>query len=303
MAKKISAKAVLKDIHAGMHQTALMAKYELSPRQLQSLFKKLIDAGLLEPPEHPEPDHAGSSRTDTIAICPGCQTPLSELDDECPKCGLVISKLAEPAGGLGATTGKAAAEVPSALSFTYQPMQTFFYSNIIAGIVLVLGLVGGYFFYQSYEHFKAYHRVMLDLRPLLTSLSQRKVVEWSATSERLNQGLVTWKPVLAKAHPELYQAVKTLAGNADTLVQLEDELQSVIAQATEEAKTRVEQPFGESLEADPEGDIAENETETRSPAVDSRQNAGKRIHEIRTRMDNLRRSAGSLATLILRDLV
>jgi hypothetical protein len=65
----------------------------------------------------------------------------------------------------------------------------------------------------------------------------------------------------------------------------------------------VEQPFGESLEADPEGDIAENETETRSPAVDSRQNAGKRIHEIRTRMDNLRRSAGSLATLILRDLV
>lgn len=45
----INAKAVLKDIKSGMTKADLMEKYKLSPKGLESLYKKLIAAGLLKP--------------------------------------------------------------------------------------------------------------------------------------------------------------------------------------------------------------------------------------------------------------
>ena len=49
MAKKtINAKEILADIKAGMDNAALMEKYQLSEKGLQSLFKKLTDAGVLK---------------------------------------------------------------------------------------------------------------------------------------------------------------------------------------------------------------------------------------------------------------
>jgi hypothetical protein len=46
--KVIRAKLVLEDIRSGMNDWELMAKYKLSSKGLQSLFKKLGDAGLLK---------------------------------------------------------------------------------------------------------------------------------------------------------------------------------------------------------------------------------------------------------------
>jgi Mor family transcriptional regulator len=49
MGKKIvSAREILKDIKAGMDDAALMEKYRLSEKGLQSVFKKLTDAGALK---------------------------------------------------------------------------------------------------------------------------------------------------------------------------------------------------------------------------------------------------------------
>jgi hypothetical protein len=49
MAKRtINAKGILADIKAGMDDSILMARYQLSDKGLQSLFKKLADAGLLK---------------------------------------------------------------------------------------------------------------------------------------------------------------------------------------------------------------------------------------------------------------
>jgi hypothetical protein len=46
--KTINAKEILTDLKAGMDNTALMEKYGLSEKGLQSLFKKLTDAGVLK---------------------------------------------------------------------------------------------------------------------------------------------------------------------------------------------------------------------------------------------------------------
>ncbi len=48
---KINAKQFLVDIWSGMEDEALMMKYNLLPRHLQSAFRKIIDAGLITPLE------------------------------------------------------------------------------------------------------------------------------------------------------------------------------------------------------------------------------------------------------------
>ena len=46
--RTINAKEILADIKAGMDDSALIEKCALSEKGLQSLFKKLTDAGLLK---------------------------------------------------------------------------------------------------------------------------------------------------------------------------------------------------------------------------------------------------------------
>jgi uncharacterized protein (DUF433 family) len=48
---KIKSGDVVKDIRAGLDNEELKEKYQLSPRQLQSLFRKIIDAKLMSPLE------------------------------------------------------------------------------------------------------------------------------------------------------------------------------------------------------------------------------------------------------------
>jgi DNA-binding MarR family transcriptional regulator len=48
---KISASQVLNDIRAGMDDQSLMEKYHITYRQLQTLFRKIIQAGYVKPLE------------------------------------------------------------------------------------------------------------------------------------------------------------------------------------------------------------------------------------------------------------
>ncbi|MBM3298771.1 MAG: hypothetical protein FJY85_02310 [Deltaproteobacteria bacterium] len=52
---KISASAIIEDIRAGMGDAQLMAKYRLLQRGLESLYRRLHQAGLLERPERRAP--------------------------------------------------------------------------------------------------------------------------------------------------------------------------------------------------------------------------------------------------------
>ncbi len=79
---KISAKQVLADINAGMSNAALMEKYGISPKGLEALFKKLVDAGLLKeesrmqkpagPKQEPvaHSDHAPVRKIESAAVRP-----------------------------------------------------------------------------------------------------------------------------------------------------------------------------------------------------------------------------------------
>ncbi len=48
---RISANEVLTDLRSGMEDDALMAKYNLNFRQLQRLFRKMIQGGFVSPIE------------------------------------------------------------------------------------------------------------------------------------------------------------------------------------------------------------------------------------------------------------
>jgi hypothetical protein len=48
---KVNAKQLLVDIWSGMDDEALMVKYNLLPRHLQSAFRQMINAGLITPLE------------------------------------------------------------------------------------------------------------------------------------------------------------------------------------------------------------------------------------------------------------
>lgn len=89
--KTVQVKQVLADIRAGMHDNALMQKYELSPGQLKSLMQKLEDAGLVKKPvEELVPEKP--SYYDTVFTCPACGLNAPEEFDECPRCGVVPAK-------------------------------------------------------------------------------------------------------------------------------------------------------------------------------------------------------------------
>lgn len=64
--RKLDAQQVLDDIEAGMDDHGLMQKYNLSAKGLSSLFQKLINAGVLEPPEHSQKTRPSINAKDAV---------------------------------------------------------------------------------------------------------------------------------------------------------------------------------------------------------------------------------------------
>ena len=62
--RKISATEFVDDIRRGMPQVAIMEKYALSSRGLVSAYRKLVDAGILQPEEVP----TGLERDDEVEV-------------------------------------------------------------------------------------------------------------------------------------------------------------------------------------------------------------------------------------------
>jgi hypothetical protein len=92
--KKIDAKTALVDIRSGMPDDELMSKYGISSSGLQSLFHKLMRAGLITQRELDD-RFPLSDRTVTVSLykCPGCGLPQFEAFDECPQCGIIVAKV------------------------------------------------------------------------------------------------------------------------------------------------------------------------------------------------------------------
>jgi len=81
---KISAKDFVKDIRLGLSDDELKRKYNISDSALHAFFKKLIAASIISEKE--------IENRSILFKCPKCGHPSVQAFQECPKCGIVISK-------------------------------------------------------------------------------------------------------------------------------------------------------------------------------------------------------------------
>ncbi len=88
-ARKISAKAIMIDLKAGMSDTELMEKYNISFQGLQDLFGKLVNAKLATRAYF---DNRASKQVglmnnqETSRTCPYCGYTSDEHFANCPRC-------------------------------------------------------------------------------------------------------------------------------------------------------------------------------------------------------------------------
>lgn len=93
--RTLNAKDVLDDIKAGLDNAALMGKYQLSEKGLESLFKKLKDGGVLKQEELEERTPKPEKAAETAWICPICGNPQNTHYDKCPECSVIAARFQE----------------------------------------------------------------------------------------------------------------------------------------------------------------------------------------------------------------
>ena len=97
--RKISAREVLADIRAGMTDSQLELKYDISNSSLRMVYRKLVAAGVLKEDELPtaerdtRADSPESFQTGDV-YCPSCKSVQAPGATECSICGVVFEKLA-----------------------------------------------------------------------------------------------------------------------------------------------------------------------------------------------------------------
>jgi hypothetical protein len=127
MAKRtVDAKEILDDIKAGMDSTALMEKYQLSKKGLQSLFKKLMDAGVLKPKKG-GPEKSTSAPEKAVANawkCPICGNLQTTQYNQCPECSVIAARFQENIATTQQLGAIQAGPSPGAEEFQSQPILT-----------------------------------------------------------------------------------------------------------------------------------------------------------------------------------
>jgi len=89
----MKASTVVAEIREGTGDSALMEKYALSSKGLDSLFRKLVEAGAITQAELDLRTAPQAEEDVEIAWeCPACDWSQLQEFDECPKCGVVVSR-------------------------------------------------------------------------------------------------------------------------------------------------------------------------------------------------------------------
>ena len=86
--RKVTARDILRDIRSGADDAALMKNYRLSAQGLQSVFNKMLKAGVVTQHELDERIPV-SERTVELGlyVCPTCGNIQGKEFTECPRCG------------------------------------------------------------------------------------------------------------------------------------------------------------------------------------------------------------------------
>jgi uncharacterized paraquat-inducible protein A len=90
--RHISGREVVQDVSSGMDDLALMDKYKLSPRELDLLMKKLVEAERISEEEWSELQLLWAQKKGNVWHCPACRMPQAHEFDECPQCGIIVAK-------------------------------------------------------------------------------------------------------------------------------------------------------------------------------------------------------------------
>jgi len=85
--RKITARGLLADLKTDMTDFDFMDKYKLSAQGLQSVFNKLVKAGLITQAELDSRVSMSDRTVDLGFVCPSCGYLRNEEFDECPRCG------------------------------------------------------------------------------------------------------------------------------------------------------------------------------------------------------------------------
>jgi len=93
--RKISARELATDVRAGLDDAALMEKYGLAAQGLQSVFRKLVDAKVIQQSELDSRGDSTQRTVDPVWQCPSCGKYQMQEFDECPECGVFPSKFKE----------------------------------------------------------------------------------------------------------------------------------------------------------------------------------------------------------------
>ncbi len=93
MAKRpVNEGELLDEIRFGMDDAALIAKYDLSQRELEALFEKLVENGSVTVEELYRLEPIVSKTAEAQWKCSRCDTPLSNEFEVCPKCKVYVPK-------------------------------------------------------------------------------------------------------------------------------------------------------------------------------------------------------------------
>jgi hypothetical protein len=89
--RKLKPKDLVRDIRAGTDDATLMNRYALSAQGLQSVFNKLVQAGMVTQAELDDRVPMAERTVDIgLYICPACGNIQAKEFSECPRCGFSV---------------------------------------------------------------------------------------------------------------------------------------------------------------------------------------------------------------------
>lgn len=95
MARTISGKMLALDIQRGASYEELLERYDVSPQAMDRFFDGLVKAGKIEASALPHANPGGATSHHLPDTCPKCRAKLTLTSDECPVCGVFVSKYLE----------------------------------------------------------------------------------------------------------------------------------------------------------------------------------------------------------------
>lgn len=90
--RHISSTELVADVKAGLSDSALMEKYQLSEEALQHLFTELVSRGRLKESELDSRHSSQAEVLEEMRTCPACAKRYAGSSEECPACGVIASK-------------------------------------------------------------------------------------------------------------------------------------------------------------------------------------------------------------------